>query len=203
MTHTRILVLGAVAVVAIAAAGLTSLAGEDAPRTGRCIGSSCSGPNTASHAKHPMTGASAKMAKSKCAVCAAGKPCATCAASKPAKISGYLVKTLIRLDEASRALKAGDKKAASQAIAEARKLVATSHKAMELRKAAPKKGPVNTRCPIMGGKIDPEKVPAALVRSYNGQKVGFCCGSCPMAWEKLTDAQKDAALKKSTGDTLK
>jgi hypothetical protein len=54
---------------------------------------------------------------------------------------------------------------------------------------------VNTHCPIMGGRIDPARVPASLTREYKGQKVAFCCGMCPGAWDKLTDAQKDAKLK--------
>ena len=57
-------------------------------------------------------------------------------------------------------------------------------------------GTVNDRCPIMGGKIDPANVPDALTREFKGQKVGFCCGGCPAAWDKLSDAQKQAKLDK-------
>ncbi|MCY2930375.1 MAG: hypothetical protein NTV86_12915 [Planctomycetota bacterium] len=57
-------------------------------------------------------------------------------------------------------------------------------------------GTVNDRCPIMGGKIDPAAVPANLTREFNGEKVGFCCGGCPAAWDKLPDAQKEAKLSK-------
>ena len=53
---------------------------------------------------------------------------------------------------------------------------------------------VNARCPIEGTKLDPAKVPADLTREHRGQKVGFCCPACPLAWDKLTDAQKDAKL---------
>jgi len=53
---------------------------------------------------------------------------------------------------------------------------------------------VNTKCPIMGGKIDPANVPAKLTRMFKGQKVGFCCGGCPAKWDKLTDEQKEAKL---------
>lgn len=56
---------------------------------------------------------------------------------------------------------------------------------------------VNTKCPIMGTKIDPNKVPANLIREFKGQKVGFCCGGCPAAWDKLTDAEKEAKLNAS------
>ena len=52
----------------------------------------------------------------------------------------------------------------------------------------------NTNCPIMGTAINPAKVPASLIREYKGQKVAFCCASCPPAWDALTDEQKDAKL---------
>jgi hypothetical protein len=54
---------------------------------------------------------------------------------------------------------------------------------------------VNTKCPIMGGAIDPAKVTESLTRVYKDQKVAFCCGMCPGQWDKLTDAQKDAKLR--------
>jgi hypothetical protein len=53
---------------------------------------------------------------------------------------------------------------------------------------------VNVTCPIMGTTIDPANVPDGLIREYKGQKVGFCCGACPGAWDQLTDAEKDAKL---------
>jgi hypothetical protein len=52
----------------------------------------------------------------------------------------------------------------------------------------------NTKCPMMDGKIDPAKVTPELTRVYKGQKVAFCCSGCPAAWDKLTDAEKDAKL---------
>jgi len=53
---------------------------------------------------------------------------------------------------------------------------------------------VNDHCPIMGSKINADKVPANLTRVYNGQKVAFCCAGCPNAWDQLDDAQKTAKL---------
>jgi hypothetical protein len=53
----------------------------------------------------------------------------------------------------------------------------------------------NMRCPIMGTKIDPTKVPENLTREYKNKKVGFCCAGCLEAWDKLTDEEKDAKLK--------
>ena len=53
----------------------------------------------------------------------------------------------------------------------------------------------NTKCPIMGGTINPAKVPESLTRVYKDQNVAFCCAMCPGQWDKLTDAQKDAKLQ--------
>ena len=52
----------------------------------------------------------------------------------------------------------------------------------------------NSRCPIMGSPINRDKVDPSLTRDYNGQKIAFCCGGCPSAWDKLIDAQKQAKL---------
>ena len=57
---------------------------------------------------------------------------------------------------------------------------------------------VNIRCPIMGTPIDPAKVPDSLTREYKGKKVAFCCAGCPVAWDELSDAEKDAKLAKVT-----
>ena len=59
---------------------------------------------------------------------------------------------------------------------------------------------VNSRCPIMGTKLDVDRVPADLTREFKGQKIGFCCPSCPPAWDKLSDADKEAKLKQFMGE---
>jgi hypothetical protein len=56
---------------------------------------------------------------------------------------------------------------------------------------------INTRCPIMGTPINPDKVPENLTRVFKGQKVAFCCGGCPDEWDKLTDKEKEAKLKEA------
>jgi len=76
------------------------------------------------------------------------------------------------------------------------KCVATKAKKCPLKASAAKPAVVNTTCPLMGSRIDPAKVPANLYRQYKGKGVGFCCGGCPLAWDKLSDAEKDAKLKK-------
>jgi len=55
----------------------------------------------------------------------------------------------------------------------------------------------NTVCPIMGSPINPDKVPANLVREYKGEKVAFCCAGCPAAWDQLSDAEKTTKLKQA------
>ena len=121
---------------------------------------------------------------------------------------------LARLDAAEKAIQSGDSKVALAALADVRaslkqvhdradKAVASvdgaakhDHKA---HKAGEAKGEVaayaNAKCPIMGSPINPEKVKPALVRSFEGQKVAFCCGGCPAAWDKLSDEQKTAKLQ--------
>lgn len=56
---------------------------------------------------------------------------------------------------------------------------------------------VNVTCPIMGSAIDPKNVAPELVRLHKGKKVAFCCGGCPVAWDKLSEAQKDAKLREA------
>ncbi len=56
---------------------------------------------------------------------------------------------------------------------------------------------VNSKCPIRGSTIEPDKVTKDLIREYKGQKVAFCCKGCPAKWDKLSDAQRDAKLAKA------
>jgi len=56
---------------------------------------------------------------------------------------------------------------------------------------------VNGTCPITGGALGQDGVVARLTRDYKGQKIGFCCDGCPESWDKLTDAEKNAALGKA------
>lgn len=135
---------------------------------------------------------------------------------RPAKA----VQTAIaELDAAEAALKAGQTEKAHAAIQAARKRLAAAHAKMgtkghhkrgscdKARKGACQKSGqqasrpavINTKCPIMGNKIDPAKVPANLYREYHGKGVGFCCGGCPVAWDKLSDEQKQAKLSAVSG----
>ena len=59
---------------------------------------------------------------------------------------------------------------------------------------------VNNTCPIMtSNKIDSTKVPESLSRKWKGQTVGFCCAGCPIAWDKLSETEKDKKLKAAIG----
>jgi len=49
---------------------------------------------------------------------------------------------------------------------------------------------VNQYCVV--AQEDP--VDPALMTEWKGQKVGFCCKGCMPKWEKMTAAEKDAAL---------
>lgn len=49
---------------------------------------------------------------------------------------------------------------------------------------------VNVKCPIMGHEVETENLDPALVKEWNGKKVGFCCPPCLEEWDELTDAEK-------------
>ena len=57
----------------------------------------------------------------------------------------------------------------------------------------------NAVCPMMGSKIDPANVPASLTREFKDRKVAFCCAGCPVAWDRLSDEQKQAKLDAARG----
>lgn len=99
---------------------------------------------------------------------------------------------MVALDEADKAIDAGDSVAAKVEIAKAKTLL---NGIQDAQKKCMEKMPVcNMHCPITGKKIDMMNVPASLATMYKGQKIGFCCPACPEAWKKLTDAEKDAKL---------
>ena len=137
----------------------------------------------------------------------APKCCGVCSASKAAKATASpaphghaahhahaakLAVGLKQIDAAIAAVKDGRSKDALAALAKARAAVVATHKALV---AAHKPAVANARCPIMGSKIDPGKVPANLTREFDGRKVGFCCAACPPAWDKMPDAAKRAKLQ--------
>jgi len=51
---------------------------------------------------------------------------------------------------------------------------------------------VNTKCPMMGGDVDP-----AYTTDFNGKTVGFCCKGCAGKFNKLSDTAKAELLAAS------
>jgi len=51
---------------------------------------------------------------------------------------------------------------------------------------------VNTNCPIMGEKVEPD----GGQTSWDGKEVGFCCGKCVGKFDAMDDSQKQAAIDK-------
>jgi hypothetical protein len=56
---------------------------------------------------------------------------------------------------------------------------------------------VNAYCPMTGKKLDTTKLDASRTREFEGKMIGFCCPHCPPSWDKLSDAEKEARLKKA------
>ncbi len=53
----------------------------------------------------------------------------------------------------------------------------------------------NRNCPIMGMNL--KDVPEKNTREFKGQKIGFCCGDCVTAWDKLSDDEKAKKLSEA------
>ena len=123
------------------------------------------------------------------------KKCGTEKASHCKKMKQHLPAVSQAVDKAINALKSGDKKTALAQLQKAQKMLAAINKAIAECK---KSKFANTRCPIMGSAINPDKVTKDLIRDYKGQKIAFCCGGCPSKWDKLTNAEKNAKLVKFT-----
>lgn len=90
-------------------------------------------------------------------------------------------------------LQNGDSKAA---LAELQRIKTTTEGFRQALAAHVTKSFVNNRCPIMNSPIQPDRVKENLVREFQGQKVAFCCGGCPSAWDQLSDSQKQQKLSK-------
>jgi hypothetical protein len=126
--------------------------------------------------------------------CPAGKKGAHCASPKEcaAKLDGVLT----GLKAAQEALKEGETDEASKKLAAAIEHLEMCQKWMKKHSATAAGKPVNTACPIMDGKVDPDNTPAKLTRTFQGKTIGFCCAGCPPKWDKLSDEEKAEKLKK-------
>lgn len=98
---------------------------------------------------------------------------------------------ILSIGQAIKAAETGDKKTELAELNKAVNTLVTIHAALG-KHVKPQF--VNSRCPIMGSPINRDRVDPSLTRDYNGQKIAFCCGGCPSAWDKLTDTQKQAKL---------
>jgi len=105
--------------------------------------------------------------------------------------AAHLSAAIKSIDQAVGAVETGDKETALTQLKSARQLITQAHQALE-RRIEPKFA--NVKCPIQGTPINPDKVTDQLIREYKGQKIAFCCAGCPQAWDKLTDAEKEAKL---------
>ena len=94
------------------------------------------------------------------------------------------------IDKASKAVEAGRKDTALAELKKVRQLVVACQQAMSQRI-------VNALCPIMGTKLNLDKVTDKLTRMYEGKKVGFCCNNCPAAWDELSAEEKAKKLASS------
>jgi hypothetical protein len=154
-------------------------------------GSCCSGASP----KHSMAMAKAETGKGH--LVHAEKP-QECPALDKAKLleklhSGHLKMVSKSIDKALNALDTGDRRTALVELKKAKMMMAMIDKMIAMHT---KPEFVNTKCPIMGSPINPDKVAKDLIRDYKGQKVAFCCGGCPQSWDKLSAAKKQAKLAK-------
>lgn len=101
---------------------------------------------------------------------------------------------IMAVGQAVKAAESGDKKTELAELNKAVNMLVTIHAAIG-KHVKPQF--TNSRCPIMGSPIQRDKVDAGLTRDFKGQKVAFCCAGCPVAWDKLTDGQKEAKLASS------
>ena len=59
--------------------------------------------------------------------------------------------------------------------------------------AQPVSGPVNAKCPVMGGKVDVD----GELATFNGKSIGFCCPGCKPKWEAWSAAEKADFIAKA------
>ena len=189
-------------------AAFTMLAGADRERPGSCCGGPSATMDGGHHAAVVLSAgdkaeepAPGEGAGPMCKGCKeAGGMCEACKAKHAARLE-KLSAAVKAIESARSAVESGDKETALARIDEAHKLVKAIHEEAAARHQGMHAAKfVNSRCPIMGTAIDAAKVPESLIREYKGGKVAFCCGGCPAAWDKLSDAEKEAKLEKARGE---
>lgn len=99
---------------------------------------------------------------------------------------------IVSIGEAVKAIQSGDRQTELAELSKALDKLITVYKALGTQ--VKPQFANNLRCPIMGSPINLEMVGESLTRDYNGRKVAFCCAGCPSAWDKLSDAEKQAKV---------
>lgn len=104
-----------------------------------------------------------------------------------------LAGAMTALDAAVKAIDAGNTAAAKGEIEKAQKLLKEMKEAQKKCMAAMPS--CNDKCPMSGKAIDRMNLPENLTRMCKGKKIGFCTPACPVAWDKLTEEEKEAKVK--------
>ncbi len=99
---------------------------------------------------------------------------------------------ILSIAEAVKAIESGDRQTELVELNKALNMLLTVHSALGTH--VKPQFANNLRCPIMGSAINLDMVGESLTRDYKGRKVAFCCAGCPSAWDKLSDAQKQAKV---------
>jgi len=120
-----------------------------------------------------------------------GGPAVAATASLEEIYSRDLPMAILSISEAVKAIESGDRKTELAELNKAVNTLVTIHAALG-KHVKPQFA--DNRCPIMGSPINADTVNASLTRDYKGHRIAFCCAGCPSAWDKLTDAQKQAKL---------
>lgn len=114
------------------------------------------------------------------------------------KCRGKVGAVIDQLEAAQKAIEDGDPEDAAEKLSAGIETLGQFQKRMKKMSAEATGKPVNTSCPIMGEKIDPDDTPEKLTRTFQGKTVGFCCKMCPEKWDELDDEEKEEKLKKVT-----
>ncbi len=99
---------------------------------------------------------------------------------------------IVSIGEAVKAIQSGDRQTELAELSKALEKLITVYKALGTQ--VKPQFANNLRCPIMGSPINLDTVGESLTRNYNGRKVAFCCAGCPSAWDKFSDAEKQAKV---------
>jgi len=183
MDKNRVLSLPRLWLIAVAIIGIGAFSLVSAQeQKEKCAGTD---PNKAAAAEEKHEGKTIECLH-KCTVCCVKKCQANMEDISTAKAA---------IKAAIEAIDKGDTKAAKSELEKAENLLKKVHECME--QTIGEMPCVNRRCPMMGNSIDMMSCPKERTCMYKGMKIGFCSQGCVAAWEKMTEAEKDAKLKEA------